>query len=41
MKNIIELINGLNGAVYSHEHFAHEKSGPYPENDPKRCQIEK
>ena len=41
MENIIELINGLNGAVYTHEHFAHGKSGPYPDNDPKRCQIEK
>jgi len=37
---LIEVIHQQGGAVYSHEHFAHGKSGPYPKNHPKRCQIE-
>ena len=39
--NLTVFINGLGGAVYMHEHFAHGKSGPYPKDDPKRFQIDK
>ena len=37
---LIETINAIGGTIYAHDHFAHGKSGPYPKNDPKRCQIE-
>ena len=41
LTNLTEFINGLGGAVYIHEHYAHGKSGPYPNDHPKRCQIDK
>ena len=37
---LIEMINAIGGIIYAHDHFAHGKSGPYPKDHPKRCQIE-
>ena len=37
---LIEMVNAIGGIVYAHDHFAHGKSGPYPQDHPKRCQIE-
>ena len=37
---LIEMITEFGGIIYSHYHFAHGESGPYPKDHPKRCQIE-
>ena len=37
---LVEFINKNDGAVFSHEHFAHGNSGPYEKNDRNRCQID-
>ena len=41
MANLAVFMKELGGVVYMHEHFAHGKSGPYPKDHPKRCQIDK
>ena len=41
MSNLAVFMKEFGGAVYMHEHFAHGKSGPYPKDHPKRCQIDK
>ena len=38
---LIKEVNRIGGAVYSHEHFAHGKSGPYDADSPFRCQIKR
>ena len=37
---LIAMVNAIGGIVYANDHFAHGKSGPYPQDHPKRCQIE-
>ena len=37
---LTEMISTSGGVIYSHNHFAHGKSGPYPKDHPKRCQID-
>ena len=37
---LIEMILDSGGVIYSHDHFAHGKSGPYPKDHPKRCQLD-
>merc|ERR1711917_18314 len=34
------MITESGGIIYSHYHFAHGESDPYPKDHPKRCQIE-
>ena len=37
---LIKMITESGGIIYSHYHFAHGESDPYPKDHPKRCQIE-
>lgn len=37
---LAEYVNSFGGIVYSHDHFAHGKSGPYDLDSPNRCQAQ-
>lgn len=37
---LIKIITESRGIVYGHDYFYHGKSGPYPQDHRKRCQIE-